>query len=86
MIVKDLKPLIKGKADLIGILSGGIALYNITDIENNIWQIGIDLTDREDVGRDAMFLPTYTKAITLMRWIRRSNEKDQLIKIHTSKC
>lgn len=34
-----------------------------------------------DVGAEACFLPVYEKAITLMRWIRRSNENGTLLKI-----
>lgn len=81
MVVNDIKDIVKGKAELSRIISGGIADYIITDINNNQFELLIDLTDKHDVGENASFLPFYEKAITLMRWIRRANENDTLIKL-----
>lgn len=79
MILEDIKPLVKGTATLECIESGGIAIYNIIAEDGHIYQLNIDLSDKHDCGETAKFLPFYEKAITLMRWIRRANEKDKLV-------
>jgi len=80
MIVEDIKPLIKGIAQLQYIMAGGIAVYHIIDVDGNKYQLEIDLSDKKDVGETAAFKPT-EKGLLLMRWIRRSNDNDTLIKI-----
>ena len=80
MIVNDIKPLVKGIAQLQHIMAGGIAVYYIIDIDGNKYQLEIDLSDKKDVGETAAFKPT-EKGLLLMRWIRRANENDTLIKI-----
>lgn len=77
----NLKSLVKGSADIDCMRSGGIAVYNITADDNSVFQIEIDLSDKHDVGETATFMPHYDKALTLMRWIRRSIEKNTIIKI-----
>ena len=75
----NLKDIVKGTADLSCILSGGIAIYILTDINGNKYQLEINLSDKHDVGETASFMPHYDKAIILMRWIRRSIENNTLI-------
>ena len=80
MIVDDLKPLIKGTAQLQYVMGGGIAVYHILSTDDRKFQLEIDLSDKHDVGETAAFHPT-EKALLLMRWIRRANENDTLIEI-----
>ena len=77
----DLKDIVKGTADLSCVLSGGIAIYILTDINENKYQLEINLSDKHDVGETASFMPHYDKAIILMRWIRRAIENNTLIKL-----
>lgn len=80
MVVNDIKPLVKGTAQLQYIMSGGIVLYHILAVDGTKYQLEIDLSDRRDVGETAAFKPV-EKGILLMRWIRKANENDSLIKI-----
>lgn len=75
------KEIVKGKATLAYIKAGGFAVYDIAAVDGNLYQLTIDMKDTNDVGAEACFLPVYEKAITLMRWIRRSNENGTLLKI-----
>lgn len=77
----DLKDIVKGTATLVGVLSGGIAVYNLESISGKLYQLEIDLSDKHDVGETAMFLPYYEKSLILMRWIRRSIENKTLIEL-----
>ena len=43
-------------------------------------QIEIDLSDKHDVGETAAF-KSVEKGLILMRWIRKANENETLIKI-----
>jgi hypothetical protein len=80
MVVQDIKPLVKGIAQLQYIMSGGIAIYHILSIDNKKYQMEIDLSNKNDVGETAAFKPT-EKAILFMRWIRKANDNDTLIEI-----
>ena len=80
MVVQDIKPLVKGIAQLQYIMAGGIAVYQITSIDNRNFQLEIDLSDKHDVGETAAFKPV-EKALLLMRWVRKANENDTLIEI-----
>lgn len=80
MIVEDIKPLVKGIAQLQYIMAGGIAVYHIIDVDGNKYQLEIDLSDKKDVGETAAFKPT-EKGLLFMRWIRKANENDTLIKV-----
>ena len=80
MVVQDIKPLVKGIAQLQYVMSGGIAVYHIIATDETKYQLEIDLSDKHDVGETAAFKPT-EKALLLMRWIRKANENDALIKI-----
>ena len=80
MIVEDLKPLVKGIAQLQYVMGGGIAVYHILSTDDRKFQLEIDLSDKHDVGESAAFHPT-EKALLLMRWIRTANENDTLIEI-----
>ena len=80
MIVQDIKPLVKGIAQLQYVMSGGIAVYHIIATDETKYQLEIDLSDKHDVGENAAFKPT-EKALLLMRWIRKANENDTLMKI-----
>ena len=81
MVVEDIKPIVKGSADLEGVRSGGIAVYKLTSEDNHTYVLEIDTSDKHDVGETAEFLNHYNKALILMRWIRRANENDTLIKL-----
>ena len=78
MIKHDLKTIVKGRADLSCIRSGGTAVYNITVEDGTVYVLDIDMTDRADVGATATFDAHYDKALILMRWIRRAIEKNEL--------
>lgn len=80
MVVQDIKPLVKGIAQLQYVMSGGIAVYHIIATDETKYQLEIDLSDKHDVGETAAFKPT-EKALLLMRWIRKANENGTLIKI-----
>lgn len=80
MIVNDIKPLVKGIAQLQYIMGGGIAVYHIVSTDEHIYQLEINLSDKHDVGETATF-HLVEKALLLMRWIRKANENDTLIKI-----
>lgn len=80
MVVQDIKPLVKGIAQLQYVMSGGIAIYHIISTDEKKYQLEIDLSDKHDVGETAAFKPT-EKGLLLMRWIRKANENDTLIEI-----
>jgi hypothetical protein len=80
MVVQDIKPLVKGIAQLQYVMSGGIAVYHIISTNEKKYQLEIDLSDKHDVGETAAFKPT-EKGLLLMRWIRKANENDTLIEI-----
>ena len=80
MVVNDIKPLVKGIAQLQYIMSGGIAVYHIIAVDGKKYQLEINLSNKSDVGETAAFKPT-EKALLLMRWIRRANEQDELIEV-----
>ena len=80
MIVNDIKPLVKGIAQLQYVMGGGIAVYHILSTDEHIYQLEINLSDKHDVGETAMF-HLVEKALLLMRWIRKANENDTLIRI-----
>ena len=79
-MVQDIKPLVKGIAQLQYVMSGGIAIYHIISTDEKKYQLEIDLSDKHDVGETAAFKPT-EKGLLLMRWIRKANENDTLIEI-----
>ena len=74
----DLKEIVKGTADLNGVIAGGIAEYILTDINGKRYQLQIDVADKHDVGESAMFMAHYDSALILMRWIRRAIENKEL--------
>ena len=80
MVVQDIKPIVKGIAQLQYIMSGGIAVYHIASVDDKKYQLEIDLSNKHDVGETAAFHPV-EKALLLMRWIRKANENDTLIEI-----
>lgn len=80
MVVQDIKPIVKGIAQLQYIMSRGIAVYHIASVDDKKYQLEIDLSDKHDVGETAAFHPV-EKALLLMRWIRKANENDTLIEI-----
>ena len=80
MVVQDIKPLVKGTAEMQYVLAGGIAVYKIIAVDGTEYQLEIDLSNKADVGASAEF-NVKEKALLLMRWIRKANEDDTLIKI-----
>lgn len=77
----ELKDIVKGSADMLNVMAGGIATYKLTDINGKQYLVDIDLSDKHDVGETAIFMVHYDKSITLMRWIRRAIEKETLIEL-----
>jgi hypothetical protein len=55
------------------------SLYYTVDVEDITYQFCIDVSDEKEIGT-ATF-PTTIKAITLMRYIRKAIEKNELIAI-----
>ena len=80
MVVQDIKPIVKGMAQLQYIMAGGIAVYHIIAVDGKKYQLEINLSNKQDVGETAAFKPV-EKALILMRWIRRANEQDELIEV-----
>ena len=80
MVVQDIKPLVKGIAQIQSVQSGGIVVYKIVATDESEYLLEIDLSNKADVGATATFNAT-EKALLLMRWIRKANESDTLIKI-----
>ena len=80
MTVQDIKPLVKGMAQLQYVLAGGIAVYKIAATDGTEYQLEIDTSNKIDVGESASFNAT-EKALLLMRWIRKANDDETLIKI-----
>lgn len=78
MIKHDLKTIVKGRADLDCVKSGGIAVYIITVEDGTKYTLDIDLSDKHDVGETATFMVHYDKALILMRWIRRAIDNEEL--------
>lgn len=79
--METLKQIVKGSAKLECMRSGGIAEYIITSETGKRYVLDIDLSDKVDCGESASFMPSYDRAIILMRWIRRAMEKGELIEI-----
>lgn len=77
----DLKDIIKGKADMVCVKAGGVAIYELTSESGKKYQLEINLADTHDVGETATFMCHYDKAIILMRWIRKAIEKEELIEL-----
>ena len=82
MIKHDLKTIVKGKANLDCIKSGGITVYHITVEDGTVYSLDIDLSDKHDVGETATFMISYDKSIILMRWIRRAIENNELFALN----
>ena len=82
MIKHDLKTIVKGKANLDCIKSGGIAVYHITVEDGTVYSLDIDLSDKHDVGETATFMVNYDKSVILMRWIRRAIENEELFALN----
>ena len=74
--------IVKGTADLSCVRAGGIAVYDLRDVNGNLYQIEIDLSNKDDVGNTCTFLLHYDKPIYLMRWIRRAIDKKTIIKLN----
>ena len=81
MIAHDLKTIVKGRADLDCIRSGGVATYHITVADGSVYTLDIDMTDRADVGATASFMAHYDRSVILMRWIRRAYDRGELYRI-----
>ena len=79
--METLKEIVKGSARLDCVKSGGIAEYIITSENKKKYMLEIDLSDKHDCGNSATFMPVYERAITLMRWIRRAMENNDLIEL-----
>jgi hypothetical protein len=76
--METLKDLVKdGKATFSHAIAGVLYYKLETPVGN--YQFPIDMNDRDDVGTTT-FVAEY-KAITLMRYIRKAMESENLIKI-----
>lgn len=81
MIAHDLKTLVKSRADLDCVKSGGIAVYIITVDDGTKYTFEIDLSNKHDVGETATFMSHYDKSLILMRWIRRAIDNETIYKV-----
>ena len=82
MIVNDIKPIVKGIAELQYVMGGGIAIYHIASVDDKKYQLEIDLSDKHDVGETAAFHPV-EKALLLMRknaYMANANKTDMKLK------
>ena len=79
--METLKDIVKGTATMDCVRSGGIAEYIITSCNGKRYMLEIDLSNRVDCGDSATFNIHYSKAIILMRWIRRAIEKGNLMEL-----
>lgn len=80
MIVQDIKPLVKGTAEMQYVMAGGVAVYKIIATDGTEYQLEIDISNKSDVGETASFNVT-EKALLLMRWIKKANDNNTLFKI-----
>lgn len=55
-----------------------MAVYDLCSESGKRYQVNIDLSDKHDVSDTAVFSGHYDKALTLMRWIRRVIDNNQL--------
>lgn len=81
MVVKDIKDIVKGSASLTSVKAGGICQYLLKSSDGSEYLLDIDVSDKKDVGESCEFEVEYEKALFLMRWIRRANEEDTLVKL-----
>jgi len=72
-----LKEIVKGTEAVMTHICDNIVYYNI-DVQGSIYQLGIDCTENEWKSTD--LYPTF-RAITLMRWIKRSIKNNTLVQI-----
>lgn len=74
-----LKEIVTGNVAKITHICNGIAYFQV-DVDGTLYQFPIDCND-ESEWKDMYILPEY-KAITLMRWIRRAMDKENLIQLN----
>lgn len=74
-----LKEIVKGTTAKISHICNGIIYYNIDVGDDTTYQLGIDCTDMSEWKNT--YLYTEFKAITLMRWIRKSIENGTLVEM-----
>lgn len=75
MYKHSLIQIVKGTDAIFTHVCNGIVYYKI-DVEDSTYQIGINSTEEE---WKTTFLEPKFKAITLMRWIRKSIKDETLI-------
>lgn len=73
-----LKEIVKNNIAKFSHACSGVLYYTV-ECENGIYQFPVDMNNKEDVGTTT-FVNEY-KAITLMRYIRKSMENETLFKI-----
>ena len=74
----ELKSIVKDNVAKFSHAISGVLYYIVTTKEGD-YLFPIDMNDRDDVGTTT-FLSEY-KAITLMRYIRKAIDKNELVKI-----
>lgn len=74
--------IVKGTADLSCVRAGGIAVYDLRDVNGDLYQIEIDLSNKDYVGDTCTFLLHYDNPIYLIRWIRRAIDNKTIIKLN----
>ncbi|HPI82452.1 MAG TPA: hypothetical protein PK122_04455 [Candidatus Paceibacterota bacterium] len=72
-----LKEIVSGTTAKLSYICAGMVYYDIA-VGDSVYQLGIDSTDEE--WKTTYLYPEF-KAITLMRWIRKSIDKGTLIQI-----
>ena len=74
-----LKEIIKDTTAKLSYICNGIVYFNI-DVDGTVYQLGIDCNDTSE-WKDIYIYPEY-KAVTLMRWIRKSIDKETLLQLN----
>ena len=78
----SLKEIVKGTTAKLSHINNGKLYFNV-DVEGIIYQFPIDCTDVSE-WKDTDIYTEY-KAVTLMRWIRKAMESQNLIQLNINK-
>lgn len=75
----EIKTIVKGTTANIHVVKDGFIHYYV-EVEGNTYEFPVDMNDQADVGESGF--PATIKAITLMRYIRKSlsNNEFKLVK------
>jgi hypothetical protein len=74
-----LKEIVKDNTAKLSYICNGVVYFNV-DVDGTLYQFPIDGNDTSE-WKDMYIYPEY-KAITLMRWIRKSIQNETLIQLN----